>query len=77
VIKLKNYEREKGIAPIQYFLSIAWDLNPSLPFGMYDNAFCSTRGSLIRQILPRVCHLSIINEKKKKKVMPLNAHYYI
>jgi hypothetical protein len=38
-----------------------------LPFGMYDNVFYITRGSLVGQMLSRICHLSIINEKKKKK----------
>ena len=49
---------------------------------MYNNTFCSTCGRLVEQILPHVCHLSIIQKKKKKKkeeeeekVMPLNAHY--
>jgi hypothetical protein len=32
---------------------------------MYDNVFCVIHGSLVGQMLPRVCHLSIINEKKK------------
>ena len=27
--KLRSCERKKGIAHMQYFLSIAWDLNPN------------------------------------------------
>ena len=35
---------------------------------MYDNVFCMIHGSLVGQILlPRICHLSIINEKKEEE----------
>jgi hypothetical protein len=27
--KFKKCERKKGIAPMQYFLNIAWDMNPN------------------------------------------------
>jgi hypothetical protein len=43
-----------------------------LPIGMNRNVFYMTRGSFVGQMLPHICHLSIINEKK---VMPLNVHY--
>ncbi len=52
-----------------------------LPCGMYDNVFYIIRGSLVGQMLSRIYHLSIINEKKEKeksnalKCALLNVNY--
>ena len=57
----------------------AEDIVIYLPFGMYDNVFCMTRDSLVGQMLSRIYHLFIINEKNKKdnalKCALLNVNY--